>query len=562
MTIVASMIKPICAGLLLGLAPLVAYAADQVTPPGTGSILQQIQPVKPAAPSSAGTGLTIEDQGGSQLPPGAEFSVNTIQISGNTKFGTETLHKLVADVEGKTLTLAKFGDVVERITDYYHGHGYPLARAIVPAQTIQGGVIRVVVIEARYGRVDLDNRTRVRDSLLQKTLSSLQPGQAVAQAPLDHALLLLSDTPGVTPIATLRPGEATGTSDLLVKAEPTAPVTANTTLDNDGNRYTGRARFSATVSFIDPLRDGDVLSLSGLTSGGGMDFGSLSYETLLNGLGTRLGGSFSALHYALGDGLNALDAHGTAQVGSIWVKQPFMRTRDANVYGQIQFDRKQLDDRIGASNLVTNRHLDNLTASLSGDWRDALLAGGVGSWDIGLTAGRLGFDDATAELADAATARTSGGFVKGNTTVAYLQSLPYRNALYLTLAGQWSNGNLDSAEKMVAGGPYTVRAYDIGALSGDTGVLGSFEFRHELGKWLGQWQAVAFVDSQHITVNKTPWQLGDNSATLEGAGVGVTWLGTGGWNAKIDVAAPFGSTPELVGHNNSARVWAECGKAF
>ncbi len=555
--------KPVIAAMLLCYPYFCALAADPVTPPSAGSILQQIQPVKPALPSSTGTGLTIEREGGAQQPAGAAFKVTSIQLSGNTAFDTATLHALVADAEGKSLTLAQLGEVVSRITDYYHSHGYPLARAIIPAQTVQGGVVKVTVIEARYGQVKLDNRSRVGDALLQQTLSPLQAGQVVAQAGLDRTLLLASDIPGVAVSALLKPGEAVGTSDLQVQADPTAQVAGNVAVDNFGNRYTGRARLSAAVNIFNPLHHGDVLSLGALTSGRDMNYGSIAYETLLNGLGTRMGGSYSALHYILGDALGALDARGTAQVASIWVKHPFMRTREANLYGQIQYDRKQLNDRIGVSNIKTDRHLDNWSASLNGDWRNGALAGGIGTWNIGITAGRVGFDDRAAELSDSVTAKTKGSYTKWNGNLAQLQNLTQNDSLYFTLAGQWANGNLDPAEKMVAGGPYTVRAYDIGVLSGDTGVFGSVELRHDLGQFAsGRWQVLAFVDSEHVTVNKNPWLPGDNGATLSGAGVGMNWAGPDQWHAKLYVAAPFGSTPKLIGDNKSVRAWAEIGKAF
>ena len=51
-------VTPILAILLLANSPL-AQAAEPVIP-GAGTILQQIQPVEPPAPSSGGTGLKIE----------------------------------------------------------------------------------------------------------------------------------------------------------------------------------------------------------------------------------------------------------------------------------------------------------------------------------------------------------------------------------------------------------------------------------------------------------------------------------------------------------------------
>jgi hemolysin activation/secretion protein len=553
--------EPLTAALAILFLPLGVHAAEPVVP-GAGSILQQTQPVMPPVPSATGTGLAIEQPGGGTLPPSAPFLVKAIQLSGNTAFDTPTLHTLVAEAEGKSLTLPQLGRVAARITDYYHSHGYPLDRAIIPAQTIKDGMVRIVIIEARYGQIALDNRSRVVDPLLQATLAPLQSGQAISDAPLDRALLLLSDIPGVAVVPTLKPGETVGTSDLQVQTDPTPALTGNAALDNDGNRYTGRARLGGTVSAIDPMQHGDTLSLSGLTSGD-MDYGSLSYDSLLNGEGTRLGGAYSALHYILGDTLAPLDGHGSAEVESLWVKQVFVRTPTINLYGQLQYDHKQLDDAIGASDLHTDRHLDNGTASLAGDVRDRLLSGGVNTWSLGWTSGRIGFDDASAQLADAATANTQGRFSLWNVNLSRLQHVSASDALYVAISGQWSNANLDPAEKMIAGGAYTVRAYDMGVLSADSGILASAEWRHDLGElWHGHMQALGFADREHVTINHTVWAAGPNTATLSGAGVGLNWSWSGQWNAKASIAAPLGSTPTLIGTNNSARIWFALSKAF
>jgi hemolysin activation/secretion protein len=209
------------------------------------------------------------------------------------------LHALVAEAEGKKLVIATLYKLVGRITDYYHSHGYPLARAVIPAQTISNGVVHVQVYEAEYGKIELNNSSRVKSLLLAKTLSSLQPGDVIAQAKLDRALLLLSDIPGVVVNSTLKPGEAVGTSDLQVTTSPSKRVYGNVVLDNYGNGYTGRPRIGGTVNVIDPLGLGlgDTLSLSGLSAGDGLNYGRVAYESMLNQYGTRMGGSFSALHY-------------------------------------------------------------------------------------------------------------------------------------------------------------------------------------------------------------------------------------------------------------------------
>ncbi len=531
--------------VLLSVGPVLpVWAAPPPPAPGAGTILQQAQPTPPPAPANNNSGLSVEQSPSGAFPPSAPFPVEHFEITGNTRIDTATLHALVASAEGKRLTLPELGALTGRVTNYYHSHGYPLARAIVPAQTLHDGVVRIEIIEARYGKVSVKNQSRVNDGLLVNTLGGLQSGTVVSQASLDRGLLLLSDIPGVAVNATLKPGEAVGSSDLQVDVTSAQAILGSVTADDAGDRYTGRGRLGGTVSFLDPLHYGDVLSLNALTSGSGMNYGRVSYDALLDGEGTRVGVGYSALHYRLSGRLSDLDAFGDAQDASLWVKQPLVRGRDASVYIQIQYDHLYLNDDVGASDLKTQRHLDNLTMSLDGDVRDGLLAGAVNTWSASWTYGHVSFDNTAAESLDAAAADTQGDFSKWNVFLGRLQSFNANDALYLQAAGQWANGNLDPSQQFVVGGPGSVRGYEVSALSADTGYQLTAELRHTYPQlWYGRWQAIAFVDDAHVAVDRTIFAPGPNNANLYAAGVGLNWAGPDEITASVTVAAPFGPRP-------------------
>ncbi|WP_232729745.1 ShlB/FhaC/HecB family hemolysin secretion/activation protein [Herbaspirillum huttiense] len=554
------LLHPIAAALVLaGLAPL----ASAQTAPDAGSILQQLQPALPVAPATSAPSLKLEPRDEPALPQTAPFEVKRFQMTGNTVFATESLHELVAGEEGKSLTLVQINTLAERITRYYQQRGYPLARAIIPVQTIRDGVVVIQVVEARYGQVRLNNKSAVRDSLLQATLDGLQSGAVIEDEALNRSLLLLSDVPGVGVAATLEPGAAVGSSDVTVNTTVNPATLGTVAVDNYGNRYVDRVRVSGNLNVVNPLHHGDLLSATVLSTGSGMNYGRLSYDILVNGQGTHLGAAYSLLRYKLGSELSALDANGTASVASLWGRHPLMRSRQANVYAQVQVDGKRLRDHVDASALRTDRHLLNWVMSINGDIRDSLLAGGISIWSLGWTSGRLFFDDTAAAAADAAAGQTRGGFAKWNANFSRLQGISAGHALYLNLAAQWSDGNLDSAEKMTAGGPYTVRGYDVGAMSGDSGYVGTIEWRHELGNGLsGQWQAIAFLDSAYIKVNQHPWSAGANSGSLSGAGVGLNWNGPDQWRASVSVASRVGAKPSMVASQSSVRAWATLSKAF
>jgi len=551
---------------LTAIAAVTPHAAAQ-TVPDAGSLLQQIKPTLPPVPSSNGTGLTVMPEASAALPASAPFVVQRIEITGNQRVATATLHALVADAEGSSLDFPALGRLAGRITAYYRAQGYPLARALIPAQTIRDGVVVVQVVEARYGKVQLDNQSQVSDALLQSTLSGLRSGQDITQAEMDRGLLLLSDIPGVAVNATLRPGDAVGSSDLQVDVGAAPAVTGYGLADNYGSSYTGRARLSGAVLVQNPLHHGDTFTASAVSSGRNLNYGRVAYESLLNGQGSRVGGAYSALDYTLGDALSALQAHGQAEVLSLWGRHPLLRSRQTNLYAQLQYEHLQLRDRVDASASRTDRHLDNWTASLSGDIRDALLAGSINTWSVGGSGGRLVYDDAAAAQADAASANTHGAFAKMNASLTHWQGLGRSGTLYLAYSGQWAQSNLDPSQKQAVGGPGSVRAYTVGALSGDNVQQLTAEYRYALGNALGavlqgQTQLIAFADVARVEVNKSPWVAGENRATLSGAGVGVNWFGPQQWSVKASVATPLGSKSTLLENTSTTRGWVEVSKRF
>ena len=88
-------------------------------------------------------------------------------------------------------------------------------------------------------------------------------------------------------------------------------------------------------------------------------------------------------------------------MGSVWGKHPIIRTRNLNLYTQIQYDRLELRDHIDSGGIKTDRHLDDGAVILFGDARDALLSGGINTWNVGWTGGHVGFDNQQAQLFNA-----------------------------------------------------------------------------------------------------------------------------------------------------------------
>lgn len=555
-------LKPVVIAMILSFPSLGVQAAAI----DAGSILQQIKPTIPEMPTRVPS-LNIDKSstpGDDKSTPAAvqkTLFVKTIVITGNTKIDTTTLHHLVAQYEGKNNTVAELKEMTGIITDYYHSKGYPLALTILPRQNMQGGVLTIEIVEAKYSKVNLINSSLVNSSLLQSTLSPLKGGDVVNQADLDHQLMLLSDIPGVIVNVTLKSGAEVGSSDLDVSTTPSQSWFGNVAIDNFGNSYTGRPRVSGSINKVDPFGFGlgDILSLNGLSSGSDLNYGRVAYESVLNGYGTRAGTSYSALHYKLGGSAAASNSEGNAEVAEVWVKHPLMRTRNINLYGQLKLDQLTLRDHRLNSTSNSDRSLINGAVVFNGDLRESALLGGVETFEAGLTSGSVSYDNAN-YVGDATT---KGNFSKLNLNVTALQRISDSNSAFLLVSTQFASKNLDPSQKMIVGGTNTVRAYDSGSISGDSGYLVSAELRHDLGEFYGKWNGTLFVDGARVTVNTNVISPGsNNAATLMGVGAGVNWFGTNNYTASAYLATPIGSTPVIVATQNSARLWVEMGKRF
>ena len=223
---------------MVATATLAAFAQQLV--PDAGRLLQETRPA-PSLPQREAPKIEIEEAPAGQAPEGPLLHVARLRITGATVFTEAELHALVADGEGRELSLNGLRALADRVTQHYRNHGYLLARAYLPAQDVTNGEVKIAVLEGRLGEVSLDNPAGVAGAGL-APLAQLHPGEVAHRRALERNLLLLSDLPGVAVKSTLKPGATPGASDLLVEVAPGRRVTGSVDFDTFGDRFSGQYR--------------------------------------------------------------------------------------------------------------------------------------------------------------------------------------------------------------------------------------------------------------------------------------------------------------------------------
>ncbi len=529
----------------------------QVSPPDGGQVLNTLRPPKPVAPSAQKLELPSAKEPAKGAVGGPTVVVSAVYFEGNTVYSSEFLGRLVADEIGKKHDLEGLRAVARLVGQHYRQNGYPFARALVPAQELKDGVLRIRILEGAYGEVVAKGETKIAAGS-QPYLSPLRRGELIESTLLERTLLILDDVPGIGVRPVVSPGQTTGIGDLEVGVVMEKEQGGEVGVDNEGSRYTGDLRFRAAWYRNSALQFGDRLSASVMTTNESLWLGSLDYDSALGSSGLRGQVGWALNTYQLGKEFAALEASGLARVWTAKLSYPLVRSRQSNLLASLGFQYKSLHDDFDSTATSEDKFSQGVPLSLRFDHRDGLGGGGITYGMLTWTLGNMNLDAGLTTIDDA-TARKQGRFDKVTLDLARVQNLPAGFSLYGRYSLQLTDRNLDSSERIGLGGAQGVRAYPLGEGMGDQGWLGQVELRYDAGAYA----PYAFYDAAQTDINYRPWDAASNqSRFISGAGVGVRTTYQQ-WSGDVAIAwALNGGAPQADSKSVAARIWFSLNRSF
>lgn len=516
-------------------------------------------------------------------PDGVVVHLTKLRLTGNKSFDSDALFAAIpelGDAVGRDCDLTRLNGLADRVTAYYRRQGYLVALAYVPAQTVDEGIITIAVLEGEIDRISLSGSAarmayseetirRFAEANLCERASEGCAGQGVQQAPIERALGVIADLPGIAgTTGTLAPGGRAGTSSLDINVSAGRRWVGSLSADNYGNRYVGRERLGAGLRLNNPTGGGDWLSVDMISSGRGLNYGVIDYNRPFGYSGGRIGVSYSASTYLLGAPFDATNAHGNAQTLSAYTSYPVIRSNERNLTAYARYRVSWLEDRVADS--VAKKTDQALPLGISGSFFDRFGKGAFTSYDVSATAGQLSLDD-SAGVGRTGAARNFGKFnfaVNRDQTLAYFRG--DRLSVYGALSAQFAQNNLASIEKIYLGGPSGVRAYPVGEAPGDSGHIATLELRYSkplLLPGVGQSDLsfALFRDTGWLTVNKNPWAgySGPNQRHLSGYGASLSLHQRDRFLLKLIWAARDRGSERATSDDDSAsRMWLLANASF
>ena len=456
-------------------------------------------------------------------PPGAttvRFVLSNIEIEGATVYSPETLEQTFATLRGTQVTLADIYRVAKDIEQRYRDDGYFLSRAIVPAQSVTDGRVRIVVLEGYVADVRIEGDVGWVEELIRSTLSIVIDERPLRFATLERALLLADDIPGIGVSGLLRPAaERLGAAELVVTATR-APFEGALLTDNFGDDFTGRWEIAASVASNSWTPLGERIGVVGFVTDPTTDRNQAVGQI---GSSWRLGGSGLALDtvYSYGDSnpgsnIAAFDINSRTELLGVGLAYPLVRSRNFSLTSRLAFEAINTDVDIFGNETFSRDRLRTLIISTATDFRDRF--GGANTFEAAVRRGLPVFG--ATKRSDPLKSRPDGTSDATVVTgvVSRLQPLYDKFALYAIFAGQYAFTELLANEEFELGGTQFGRGYFFDTLSGDSGIGGTDEIRYTLPlqlSYLDRVQAFSFFEGGQV------WNRdagGDDSLSSTGAG--------------------------------------------
>ena len=189
-----------------------------------------------------------------ELPTDANditFELQGLSIKGGETFDVTTITSLMPPETGSNISLSDLYAYADRITQYYREAGFALSFALVPAQEIIDGKVRIEIIEGRIDELiirDENLSDRTRRHILDAFARFADKGLTKTHD-LEAFLISINNYPGITARGVVKPGAMQGSSSLVLEVTQQTQ-TATTGYQNYLSDSLGRDVFLADIALL------------------------------------------------------------------------------------------------------------------------------------------------------------------------------------------------------------------------------------------------------------------------------------------------------------------------
>ena len=436
-------------------------------------------------PTPALKGLIIVGSEQAVLKEGdAGLAVTGLQVKDVPMLAGKDFDGLMKKFFGRPIEQASFEklskEIQSTIVRYYRGKGFPLVDAIFPPQTVANGVLQILVVESKLGKVIIEGTNGwTQAAYLRKNLHVAEGG-AVDERELLSDLNWLNRNRFRSVDVFFQPGAAKLESDLVVRTKERPPFGGSVGFDNGGTRLSGENRVFAGVEWGKAFGLNDNLLTYRYTSDADFEFltaHSVSYSIPFPWHHTlRFSGAYSSVIGNIPS--SPVTQEGTSYLANLRYEMGLPNVGDYRHVLTIGGDFRQMDNNLefNLANIFSETtEVIQPSVGYSGVLPDPWGSTFFGA-EIYYSPGGL-----TDRNSDAAFNKSfplaQSDYAYATLTLERATRLPLGMTWRLSGTYQLADGNLLPSEQMGLGGSYTVRGYEERTVSGSEGFMVINELR-------------------------------------------------------------------------------------
>lgn len=470
--------------------------------------------------------------------------LRNLSVPGSTKELEATLKKIFL---GKPITRELLEEIKHTIVLHFRTNNRPIVSVHIPEQDITDGIVEVVVVEGRLGKVICKGNRWFSDSLLQSFVD-IDPGSVITNDTLLTDVTWMNRNPFRRTDLLLSPGEEEGTTNIELITKDRFPLRVYAGGDNTGNDATGVLRWFTGFNWANAFFCDHTLNYQYTTSSDFHDFQAhtVNYSAPLSWHHVFiLFGGYSTVHPHLEShhrSFGVFKSHGHSAQASARYEIPIGKLYSSALKEFLfGFDFKNTNNNlefIGDDTIPIVTKTVNITQLVAGfnfgkqttHHKFSLALEVFGS------PGRIVPHQSSSDFENLrAGAKTR--YVYGTATLGDVYRFPTNFSLSLLLRGQVASQNLLPSEQFGIGGFDTVRGYEEREVNVDNAFVFNFEIRsptfHLFKKWDDELYMIGFVD-YGLGRNHKPLPEDKKPEFLLGAGPGIRYIISSYLSARID----------------------------
>lgn len=451
------------------------------------------------------------------IPTGPKFTLMSVRFSKSEYLNKELLGAAIEPWLGKEVTFSQLQEMTTEINKLYRDRGVYTAKAVLPQQRIENGVVMIQLIEGKLGELKFEGYSYTDEDSLRDWVDLEADATVIDVQSLESNLLSYNRINDQLLQAELRAGDAFGLTDIVIQVQEKPRNRTEIGFDNYGFETNGEEEISLLYMRQKLLTSGDR-GLGYLLYAEGSQSISLGYNAPIGTSLFRLGASLlhSQTEVVKGD-FKDLDVKGDSSRASIDMSYLAYSTPSFWVSGLATINTATSNTDVSGFKL-SKYETHQAQAGFELNWLTA-------QWQL---FGRQLFSYVRSDdrlLTNDDTYNISNSLF----TAIYNFDDPFY--ILYDLEGQFtSSESVNGSQAFSLGGPSTIRGYKPGFVSGDHGWYQQIE-AHYTGITGRSSVSDLFLFYDYGQVNSVnPMQH------LAAAGLGMNLQSTAGFSSEFSLA--------------------------